>query len=131
MKIGELSKKSKCSPKTIRFYEEIGVLDKAERDANGYRMYAEEALKQLQFIRNSQSAGFALKEIAQILLIRKNGDIPCQHVKELLDNHLDDVVNRINELRKIQVELERLIYHAHSFDPADCDEDSICKILNQ
>jgi len=130
MKIGELSKISNCPTKTIRFYEEIGVLDEPKRDVNGYRIYTEDALRQLQFIKNSQAAGLTLKEITQILSIRKNGDVPCHHVKELLDRHLNEVVGKISQLRKIQVELEKLITHANMFDPADCDEESICKILN-
>ena len=130
MKIGELSEKSRYPVKTIRYYEDIGILDRPTRDINGYRNYDKNALNQLQFIRNGQAAGLKLKEIMQILAIRKKGEIPCQHVRQLLRHHLEEVIFRLNELEEAKENLEYLLTYADSFDQMDCNEESVCTILN-
>ncbi len=131
MKIGELSEKSHYPAKTIRYYEDIGLLDRPTRDVNGYRNYDNSALQQLQFIRNSQAAGLKLKEIIQILDIRKEGQIPCKHVRQLLSRRLEEVTSRLDELQKAKEDLERLMAYADSFDQMSCDEELVCTILNR
>ncbi len=131
MKIGELAKKSACPVKTIRYYEDIGLLEKASRDINGYRNYQEDALAQLRFIKSAQTAGLSLKEIAEIILIRKSGTTPCFHVQQLLTKHLTNVEEKLSELERTRGELEKLILYANSIDPIDCEDESICIILHR
>lgn len=66
MKIGELAKRSGLAASRIRFYEAAGLLDTAQRQANGYREYPAQALRQLDLIRCAQQAGFSLEEIRQL-----------------------------------------------------------------
>ncbi|MDA8386066.1 MAG: heavy metal-responsive transcriptional regulator [Actinomycetota bacterium] len=129
MRIGELATRSGLGTKTIRFYEEIGLLPPAERECNGYRAYDESALQRLLFVRHAQAAGLTLREIAQVLAIRSDGQAPCVHVKGLLQRHLSQVDARLEELRATRAELERLINDAESLDPAMCPEDLVCAIL--
>ncbi|MDA8374852.1 MAG: heavy metal-responsive transcriptional regulator [Actinomycetota bacterium] len=129
MKIGELANQSGVPAKTIRFYEEIGLLPQAEREHNGYRSYDEGALQQLLFVRHAQAAGLTLREVAQVLAIRSDGRPPCVHVTGLLQQHLAQVETRLAELNATRDELTELISYAERVDPASCPEDMICSIL--
>ena len=115
--------------KTNRYYEEIGLLPPAEREANGYRLYDRGALQRLRFVQHAQAAGLSLKEIMQVLMIRSEGRAPCVHVRELLCHHLEQIEARLAELRATRRELQDLARHAETVDPASCPEDVICSIL--
>ena len=129
MKIGELASRSGVTAKTIRFYDEIGLLPPADRQQNGYRVYDEAALRQLLFVRHAQAAGLTLREVAQVLAIRSEGRPPCVHVTGVLHQHLSQVETRLAELQATRDELEDLIRFAEDVDPASCPEDMICAIL--
>jgi DNA-binding transcriptional MerR regulator len=73
MQIGALAKKAGVNPRTIRYYEHIGVLPPAERTASGYRQYSDEDLERLAFIRNAQASGVMLDEIKEVLAFRDRG----------------------------------------------------------
>ncbi|MCT2108153.1 heavy metal-responsive transcriptional regulator, partial [Dietzia cinnamea] len=88
MRIGELAVASGTTTKTLRFYEEAGLLPAPERTANGYRDYTPAALARLDFVRRGRTAGLTLAQIREILDIRDAGVAPCQHVHALLEAHL-------------------------------------------
>jgi MerR family transcriptional regulator, copper efflux regulator len=130
MRIGELAAASGLTTKTIRFYEQVGLLAPPPRTPAGYRDYPEAALPRLRFIRTAQAAGLTLAEIAGILAIRDSGESPCTHVTALIHTHLADIRQRIRELRAAQAELETLAHRAAALDPADCtDAGAVCRIL--
>ena len=129
MRIGELATQSGHPTRTIRFYETRGLLPQPTRSANGYRTYDESDRDRLEFIRNAQTAGLTLAEIASIIHLRDQGTTPCSHVNELLDNKLADVQQRLDQLTALRAELSQLVDRAHTLDPADCTADDICQIL--
>lgn len=129
MNIGELATRCQVPAQTIRFYEREGLLPEAERRPNGYRVYDEPAERRLDFIRRAQGAGLTLAEIRGILDVRAAGRTPCNHVIELLADKLDDVDERLRELRVLRAELTELAARASELDPADCTDDDICHIL--
>jgi MerR family copper efflux transcriptional regulator len=129
VKTGELAEASGVPAKTIRYYEEIGLLPPAEREANGYRSYERDALPRLRFVQHAQAAGLTLREISQVLAIRSEGRAPCVHVRGLLHHHLEQIDARLAELRATRRELQVLARHAETVDPAACPEDVICSIL--
>jgi DNA-binding transcriptional MerR regulator len=79
--IGELARRVRLNPKTIRYYEEIGLFPEPERTASNYRIYRPEDLRTLEFIQKAQALGLSLGEIKEILRIRESGQLPCQHVR--------------------------------------------------
>ncbi len=85
MRIGQIAKVTHVPVKTLRYYEEIGVLSPPARTPEGYRDYPDEAIAQSNFVKASQSAGLSLKEIREILAYRRAGVVPCQHVLTLLN----------------------------------------------
>jgi MerR family copper efflux transcriptional regulator len=129
MRIGELSTASGLSTKTIRFYEQAGLLPAPPRTAGGYRDYPKQTSARLGFIRDAQGAGLTLAEIRSILVLRDGGHAPCEHVTALIDQHLADIERRLAELNATRQALHQLARRAATSDPAACAADEICNIL--
>lgn len=129
MKIGELGSRAKVPTKTIRFYEEIGLLAEPERALNGYRDYDEEAVARLRFIRDAQATGLSLTEIASILDLRSAGEGTCYHVIDLLERHLEDLDRHIENLQATRLQLVALTERAKDLDPGDCTDPNRCQTI--
>ncbi len=127
MKIGELAASSSVSAKTIRFWEEAGVVPMPSRTSSGYRDYEPAALERLTFIRHGQSAGFTLDQIRQVLGIGDSGERPCEHVTQLINERLAEVEARIADLKATRSHLRVLARRAADQDPAQCT--GYCSIL--
>jgi DNA-binding transcriptional MerR regulator len=130
MRIGELARQTGASTKTIRYYEDIGLLPPPEREPNGYRDYDESALERLRFIRDAQATGLTLTEIASILDLRGKGVATCHHVLNLLERHLEDLDRHIAKLKKTRKQLVALTERARSLDPADCTDSIRCQTIS-
>lgn len=129
MRIGALAATAGLTTKTIRFYEQTGLLAPPPRTSGGYRDYPPGTGARLAFIRDAQAAGLSLAEIRGVLAIRDAGQAPCQHVIDLIGRHLVQVDQRIAELTRTRAVLTDLRHRAAATDPADCDESAICSIL--
>jgi MerR family copper efflux transcriptional regulator len=129
MRIGELSKRTSVPTKTIRYYEEIGVLPPAERSDNDYRVYGTDAVERLEFIKDAQATGLTLDEIATVLRLRGRGESTCEHVTHLLGHHLAQVDSRIEALRATRTRLVAMIDRAQSLDPSECLDPHRCQII--
>lgn len=128
MLIGELASRAGTSAKTLRFYEDEGLLPQPARTRSGYRDYPANALERVAFIRDAQVAGFSLRQIGQILEIRDSGDAPCAHVGQLIDQRLRQVEQRIVELQETLRNLQELARRKSTLDPADCH--GYCHIID-
>ncbi|PBD01552.1 DNA-binding transcriptional MerR regulator [Streptomyces sp. Ag82_O1-15] len=131
MRIGELATMSGVAAKTIRFYEQAGLMPEPPRTAGGYRDYPAHAATRLTFIRHAQRAGLTLAEVRGILTLRDSGQAPCSHVSDLVHQHLGDIDRRMAELRKTRTALKELAQRAAATDPASCSDADICRILSQ
>jgi MerR family copper efflux transcriptional regulator len=129
MRIGELAAVSGVTAKTIRYYEDIGVLDPPARTPSGYRQYTSEATNRLAFIRSAQAVGLSLGEIRGIVALRDRGTTPCGHVLDLITARAADLDRRISELQRLRAELGRLEARAQHLDPADCDPRRVCHLI--
>lgn len=129
MRIGEVARKTGLTTKTIRYYEEIGLIPQPARDANDYRDYAEDAIDRLLFVRDAQATGLTLTEITSILELRHEGHGTCHHVAELLERHLRDIDKHLEELRKTRRQLAALTERARGLDPADCTDPIRCQTI--
>ncbi|MCJ0871178.1 heavy metal-responsive transcriptional regulator [Streptomyces sp. AP-93] len=131
MRIGDLAAAGHVTAKTIRFYEQAGLLSAPPRTAAGYRDYAPDAVSRLVFIRDAQGAGLTLAEIRSVLELRDSGEAPCGHVARLISTHLDQIEQRMAELRKTRTLLTGLGRRAAETDPDSCTEGDICTIFRQ
>ncbi|AFJ35792.1 heavy metal-responsive transcriptional regulator [Mycobacterium intracellulare] len=129
MKIGELAKLTKTSTKTIRFYEDSGLLPSPARSASGYRDYGPEIVDRLRFIHRGQAAGLTLQKVRQILAIHDRGEVPCGHVRQVLHSRLDQVRAQIAELVALEGHLQTLLDRASRHTPTKHDHSTVCWIL--
>lgn len=106
--IGQVARQTGINPKTIRYYEEIGLLPRPRRGDNNYRVYSEDTVIRIKFIKKAKSLGFTLKEIKEILALRDRGFKPCSHVRSLLKQRIFDVEQKISELTALRGQLKRL-----------------------
>lgn len=108
LSIGEMSRQSGVNIETVRYYEKIGLLSEPPRTAAGHRMYLENHLKRLTFIRRSRELGFSLDEIG-ILLGLVDGGYTCGTVKDAALKHLDDIRTKIADLRRMEQVLDQTV----------------------
>ncbi|GHG12446.1 MerR family DNA-binding protein [Streptomyces filamentosus] len=129
MRIGALATATGTTTKTLRFYEQAGLLTDPPRTPGGYRDYPAHTTARVDFIRSAQAAGLSLAEIRDVLAIRDGGQPPCTHVTTLLGRHLADVERRIAELETTRAMLRELTRTASTIAPETCTEGDICRIL--
>jgi DNA-binding transcriptional MerR regulator len=82
LSIGQVARRAGVGVETIRFYERVGLLEEPPRRASGYRVYSEQVIKCIRFIKRAQQLGFSLKEITELLLLRVDGQTSCEEVKQ-------------------------------------------------
>lgn len=129
MRIGETADAAGMTTKTLRFYEDRGLLPTAERAANGYREYGQDALSRLDFIRRARATGLTLAHIQDILQLRDSGDSPCTHVRDLLARRLSELDARITELTALRTTVAGFYRDVAAADPTRCEPDEICSYL--
>lgn len=108
LRIGELAEVFGLNPKTIRFYEGIGLLPPPARTPAGYRQYGPDDRERLGFILKARAVGLSLEEIGQILGVRQAGGEPCEHVVALLDRKIVEADEQLRALSDVRLELEGL-----------------------
>lgn len=106
--IGALADRSQCSVPTIRYYEQIGLIPKAMRTA-GRRLYNEDDVRRLTFIRRCRDFGFSLERVKDMLSLYENGDRDCAEVRDIAQAHLAEVRHRMRELRQLEKSLTRFV----------------------
>lgn len=126
MRIGEVADRVGVNPKTIRYYEEIGLLPDPERLPSGYREYSDHDVDRLSFVRTAQRLGLSLSEISEILAFRERAERPCEYVLGVLDRQVADLDRRMAEMAQLRQELIALKAKA---DGLPCDEASYCAVI--
>ena len=120
MTIGPLSKQTGCNIETIRYYERIGIMPPPPRTEGGHRLYREEHLKRLTFIRRSRELGFTLKDVRNLLSLVDGDDFTCDEVKTMTLEHAGDVRRKIADLRKMERVLKDMVSQCDRGDVPDC-----------
>ncbi|MDQ6616569.1 MAG: heavy metal-responsive transcriptional regulator [Actinomycetota bacterium] len=129
MRIGELAERADLSAKTIRYYEQIGVMAEPDRTPAGYRDYDDSALARLQFIRAAQAVGFRLGEIKEVLAFSDRGETPCRHVTNLMEERIRTLSEHIRGLQQMRRELERLVDRARTHPTAPPGGGGFCHLI--
>ncbi len=102
MTVGEAARRAGLSAKALRLYEARGILPKASRTVSGYRLYSEEDVQLLRWVRGARALGLTLTEIRRILDLRREGRQPCQHLTELIESHVNNIDQAVADLRGLQ-----------------------------
>ncbi len=129
VRIGELAERIRVPVKTIRYYEEIGLMPEPPRTDSGYRDYHRGDAGRLGFIRAAQSVGLSLGEIREILAFRDRGEVPCSHVAALIERHSADLAERIEALEQMQRDLGRLAKRARVAPRRELRAGEFCHII--
>lgn len=110
LKIGEVATESGLPVKTIRYYEEIGLLTpNVLRSESGYRLFEVTVLNRLAFIKRAQGLGLTLTEIKDILAVHDQGTLPCGEVKQHLQDKVDAIDRQIESLTTLRTELAGIL----------------------
>lgn len=100
--IGALSQRTGCKVETIRYYERIGLLPAPPRSEGGHRLYREDHLRRLTFIRRSRQLGFTLDEVRGLLAMVDSEVFTCGQIKAVTLDHLDEVRRKLADLAKLE-----------------------------
>src|SRR5271169_6822056 len=98
-RIGGLAKRTGVKVVTIRYYEQVGLLPVCERTAGNYRVYAQEHLERLCFVRRCRDLGFSLEQIRDLLLLSAAESPTCADVCSVAADHLKEVESKIADLQ--------------------------------
>ncbi len=124
--IGALARQASINPRTLRYYERIGLLVPSARTDAGYRLYTDQDAARLSFIRRAQALGLSLTEIADVIALREAGTTPCRHVSAVARAKAMAIDARIAELGVLRDELTRLADRAEAVEAQCVEGSSIC-----
>jgi DNA-binding transcriptional MerR regulator len=130
LRIGELARAGEASTKTIRYYEQVGLLPPAQRAENGYPLYGTEDVRRLRFLRNARSLDFPLDDLKEVLALRDRDEAPCRYVMRLLEEKSAEIEERIHRLRELQQDLQQLVEQAATLPDDDIDMKAcVCHLI--
>jgi len=118
--IGQAAERAGVSVKMARYYESIDLMPRAARTHGGYRLYSDNDVHQLVFIRRARALGFGIEEIAQLLTLWRNKRRASAEVKRLALRHVDELNDKIAELEAMRDALRHLARHCHGDARPDC-----------
>jgi len=107
--IGKLAKQASVNRETVRYYERRRLLQRPSRSIAGYRVFSDEAVQRLRFIRHAQSLGFSLEEIRELLALRVRSIDACDRVRERTQTKISDIERKIDALQRIKRSLSELV----------------------
>lgn len=119
MNIGEISERCGLPSKTIRYYEDIGLVAPG-RNGNGYRDFGEVDLHKLSFLRRARSLGFSIEQCRDLLGLYEDRTRSSASVKRLAAEHLREIETKIAELQGMHATLAELVERCHGDDRPDC-----------
>lgn len=118
--IGTLSERAGVNIETIRYYERAGVLPKAERGENGRRVYGDDDVRRLAFIRHARELGFELKAVRELLKLQEQPERSCKTASRLAATQLAAVESKIQRLTRLRDELGRMVKSCKNGRVAEC-----------
>src|SRR5215469_12770273 len=109
MTIGQLAEKAAVNRETVRYYERRRLLQRPSRSIAGYRVFSDDAVKRLQFIRHAKMLGFSLEEIRELLALRIDSVETCDRVRERTQTKISNIDSRIEALQQMRRVLSNLV----------------------
>jgi DNA-binding transcriptional MerR regulator len=125
--IGSVAKESGVPIKTIRYYEELGLLKTSGRTEGGFRIFSSDVLVRLNFIKRAQRLGLSLAEIKDFLDIHDRGELPCDRVQIELEDKISQIEQQIQQLQILKLQLKGLLSGWETI-PENPDQ-TICPVI--
>jgi DNA-binding transcriptional MerR regulator len=107
--VSKLAEEVGTSTDTVRYYEKIGLLPETQRSASGYRLYGDEAVERLRFIKRAQRFGLKLDAIGELLDVRQRGLCPCGHTRTLLEARVVELDEEMSSLARLRQDIASMI----------------------
>ena len=120
MNIGQAAKISGLIVKTVRYYDNIGLVKAYQNSENQYRVYSKDDIATLQFIGRARRFGFSIEECRELLSLYQDKNRPSREVKELTLEKLAKIDNKLDELRNLRNQLYHLSKSCSGDDRPDC-----------
>ena len=120
MNIGEAARASGVTAKMIRYYESVGLLNPVGRTSSGYRMYGDQEVHALRFVRQARRLGFLVEDIRKLLALWHDRSRASAEVKSIALEHVSELDRRIAELTEMRDTLSHLATHCHGDARPDC-----------
>jgi len=118
--IGVVSKRTKVSIETIRYYERIGILPKPPRSAAGHRVYLNEHGQRLIFVRRARELGFSLGQVRALLGLTGGRHVTCAKVKAITERHIAEIRKKLKDLKRLERELSYMLAHCRGDEMLGC-----------
>lgn len=119
MNIGQAAEKSGLPAKTIRYYEDIGLIT-PDRSGNGYRDFSETHIHKLTFLHRSRNLGFSIDDCRTLLSLYEDKNRASGEVRAVAKDHISAIELKIAELQSMQATLSELVHRCHGDDRPDC-----------
>jgi len=119
MNVGEAAHRSGLPAKTIRYYEDIGLIRPA-RAENGYRDYSASDIHKLAFLRRARGLGFSIQDCRQLMALYEDRSRASHDVREIAAAHVEAIGEKLRELEQMRATLRKLIHACHGDDRPDC-----------
>jgi MerR family transcriptional regulator, copper efflux regulator len=120
MTIGEAAQQAAVPPKTIRYYESIGLISAAARGANHYRAYSDADVAMLRFIGRARRLGFTIEDLKQLVALYRDRGRASADVKAIALHHIERIDRKLKELRTMRSALVELADRCHGDERPEC-----------
>jgi DNA-binding transcriptional MerR regulator len=118
--ISQLARAGEVPITTVRYYERVGLVRPADRSSGNYRLYDDDSLRQLRFIRTAQATGFTLDDVKALLTAADSSAGSCRQVQLLLEERLAEVAQRLKDLRHVERVLKLALRKCRETERVDC-----------
>ncbi len=129
MTVSQLSRRGRVAPHVVRYYSRIGLLSPSRHPENHYKLFSPSDVARLRFIRQAQSLGFTLEEIAQILRDSHRGKSPCGRVRDILKRRIGETREKLEELMRLQRRMEDALEHWEHMPDGVPDGHTVCHLI--
>jgi DNA-binding transcriptional MerR regulator len=131
-RIGQVAHETGVSIDPIRFYEKQGLLKRSPRTEGGFRLFGAGDIETLKFVRKAQELGFSLNEIRELLMLRAEHVPACSHVKELLEQKLTAVGQKVTELQSLERSLKAALRKCRrELKTATAGHEDCCPVIDE
>ena len=120
MNIGAAASQSELAPKTIRYYESVGLIQAPARTAGGYRDYGENDVQTLRFVARARGLGFSVAQVSELLSLYNDRERSSADVKSITMAHINDIDRKMAELESMRNTLSHLVHACHGDHRPDC-----------
>ncbi len=127
--VSELSKTAQATPDAIRHYVRIGLLTPSRNPDNGYRLFNDDDIKKVKFIRQAKGLGFTLREIETIFDHTNTGQSPCPAVRDMIRQRINENRSRLAELNRLQQRMDSALEKWKTMPDGEPNGEAICHLI--